>query len=528
MTRFTKYVCLTLLLAGCSGTGTNRDWYSEYGNGQTGTPNRMQYGTYQTNKTNDGKTHSIAVLLPQTGPNAQIGNGIRGGVELAVLQNDIDNLSVSFYDTAVNPEYTIKNAVATNPEIIIGPLFSKNAELLRDIKPIDTPAISFTSDANALGNGVLTVNLMPTNSIEIIIREMISDNNKKLIIIAPNNDSGKIMAGVAKNGAEIYGLELNGIFYYNEGDNESIKNTSETASMYIARTNANKRAREILSDIATNEKITGIEKSKIYYQIDKLSKNETIGDLPYNAVLFLGNANDSKSLGSFLRYYGVDSNKVRFYGTAMWDNTDLASDFTMSGAKYAAMPEQDIRFSTLYEYTYGTLPSRLATFGYDATNIAIGTIYSSKTKAAYLLDPSGYDGTDGIIRLKPNGDSERGLRIVELNASGTPRTIKTAPENFIVPLYNIEQRKIKPANAMGLQTSGINPMDYINIPTNLQKKYKSQTYGVNITEKKNVINENTLTILPEDDRDPITNPEYQPIKIESINKTLIDSVEIEE
>lgn len=526
MNRFFKLFVSCLILAGCA--GSNHDWNAEYTNSPTGTPIQMQYGSYSTQDSSDTQ-HSIAVLLPTTGSASAAGREIRNAMELALLQHSLSNLDVNFYDTAKNPSDAINTALEAEPDIIIGPLFSANAQMLRTTKPNDMPAISFTSDANAVGDGVMTVALMPTNSVELIVREMFYDGIQKFIIIAPNTDSGKIMAGTAKRAAEIYGPAVTGIFLYNEHDNDNLKETSMHASMYNARTAAHKRARTVLSDILTNENLTSIEKSSLYYQLDKLSKTDTIGSLPYSAVLFLGSSDDTKTLGSFLRYYGADSRNVRFYGSALLDGTDIASDYTMMGTKYAALPEQNQNFVNLYKQTYGTIPSRLATFGYDATNIAMGTVYSNKKPAAYLLDPSGYAGMDGIVRLKPNGDSERGLRVLQLNGSGTPVVVRPAPENFINPIYNIEQRHITPASEMSLQTRGINPNDFIKIPERFRSKYKSKTFGVNMTETQQHIQPNVVTVVTNDnDNKEIIDSEYKPVKLESINKTLIDSVEINE
>ena len=161
--------------------------------------------------------------------------------------------------------------------------------------------------------------------------------------------------------------------------------------------------------------------------------------------------------------------------------------------------------------------------------MAIGMIYSDKSDAAYLLDPSGYIGVSGLVRLRPNGDSQRALRILELDASGTPRIVRAAPQNFITPIYNIEQRHIIPASEMELETDGINPMNYIRIPERLNRKYKSKTFGANMTHTAAVIPPvENITVLPEDDSDPIENPDFQPSSLESVNRTYIDSVEIEE
>lgn len=527
MTRFFYAIFATLILAGCAGTGGKRDWNAEYTNVPTGTPIQMQYGSYYS--ADDNQQHNIAVLLPLSGQAAGPGREIANAMELTLLQHSLSKLNVRFFDTATNPTNAINMALATKPDIVVGPLFSSDAQILRTTKSDDLPAISFTSDANALGDGVMTVALMPTNSIELIVREMFYDGAKNFIIMAPNTDSGKIMAGTAKRAAEIYGPTVNGIFFYTEHDNDNLKETALQASMFNARSAANKRARTVLSDILTQETVNGIEKSNLYYQLDQISKSDVLGTLPYSAVLFLGNADDTKTLGSFLRYYSADSRSVSFYGTALLDGTNIVSDYTMMGTKYAALPEQNASFINLYQQTYDSVPSRFATFGYDAANIAMGAVYSNKTTAAYLLDPSGYAGMDGIVRLKPNGDSERGLRILQVNASGTPVVVRNAPENFINPIYNIEQRNISPADAMPLQTHGINPNDFIKIPERFRNKYKSQTYGANMTANTQPQTQNVITVITSPDNDDtVIDEDYKPVKLEPINKTMIDAVEINE
>ena len=252
--------------------------------------------------------------------------------------------------------------------------------------------------------------------------------------------------------------------------------------------------------------------------------------MPYKAVLFLGSGDDTKSLASFMRYYGLGARDARFYGTAVWDGTDLIYDLTMSGAKFAALHPIDTEFSNLYEQVTGNTPTRLATFGFDAARMAIGMIKSNKSNAAYLLDPSGYIGTDGLFRLRPNGENERALRIVQLNGTDTPREVKSGAPNFMMPIYNIEQHHISPATAMALETPGINPMDYIKIPDRLRGKYSGKTYGAHLTTTPITAQsiDNIVTILPEDDSDAIVAPDFEPVKLESVNRTYIEDVEINE
>ena len=514
-----RFVALCVVLAGCS--GSHGKWSVE-SNDATTTPTQMMYGTY------DGdENHRMAVLLPMTGDAAASGRAIRSSVEMAVLTTGADNLTVSFFDTENGIE-AINDALESNPEVIVGPLFANDARMLRKEKSSGLPVLSFTSDSTAVGDGVMTMALMPTNSVEAIVKEMQADKRKNIVVLAPDTESGHLLAGVAKSASEIYNVPLVGAFFYKERDSESIKSATEKASMNVARGAAHTRAREILSDVLTNETLTAIERSSLTRQLDNLSKNDTLGALPYDAVLYLGTGEDTKSLASFMRYFGVAGRDACFYGTAMWDGTDIASDLTMSGAKYAALPETSEEFVAAYERVTGEKPNRLASFGYDATNMAIGMIYSDVSQAAYLLNPSGYMGTDGIVRLRPTGDSERALRIMTLDGSGAAHVVKEAATDFMTPLYNIEQRHIKPIDEISLQTSGVNPMNYINLPERIRGKYKSKTYGANMVAESNAQLVDIVTVLPEDDRDPVVSEDYKPVKLAPVKQTYIDSIEVEE
>lgn len=514
-----KILAICAILTGCAGP---RGRWSVENPAATTTPAQMMYGSYE-----DSENHHMAVLLPMTGDAATSGRAIRTSVEMAVLTAGAENLNVSFFDSARGLD-AISEALSSDPEVIVGPLFANDARAVRDSKSSSLPVLSFTSDATAVGDGVMTMALMPTNSVEAIVKEMQYDKVHKFVVLAPDSESGHLLAGAAGAAAEIYNVPLVGAFFYTERNTDSIKAATEKASMNVARTSAHTRAREILADVLTNETLTAIERSSLTRQLDNLSKNDVIGELPYDAVLFLGTGEDTKSLASFMRYFGVGTKDARFYGTAMWDGADVASDVTLSGAKYATLPETNTEFVTNYERVAGAKPNRLGSMGYDATNMALGMIYSEKSHAAYLLDPSGYAGTDGAIRLRPTGDSERALRIMQLDGSGDARVVKEAATDFLTPLYNIEQRHISPMDEMSLQTRGVNPMNYITLPERIRGKYKSKTYGANMVAESNAQLVDVVTMLPEDDREAIVAEDYKPVKLAPVKQTYIDSIEVEE
>ncbi|MBD5389335.1 hypothetical protein HDR63_03730 [bacterium] len=544
MNKFFKFLSGTVLAV--SACTPQADWYTEYGDATVGDPTVIQsvaddqvtalYGGADAAAYNpDTPTKNIAVLLPLSGENAEIGRGIRAAVETAVLARPIYNAAVSFYDVSGAPASRVdvmNAALGTHPEIIIGPVFADDVRRLREIKPKETPVLAFSSDAAAMGDGVLTMALMPQQSIETIVREMATDGAQRVVIMAPDTASGGWMARAAITAMDRYNVPVAGLFYYTEKNSDSIKDAAAGASMYAARTAANTRAREVLADILTNETLTAWEKDDLTLQLDRISKTDTLGAVPFDAVLFLGDWADSKTLASFLRYDGVGARDARFYATALWDGTPAMRDLTFNGAKMATLPEMPGEFSAVYEMVAGRAPTRLDAFGYDAANLAMGAMNSGRPVPAYLLDPSGYSTAGGLVRLRPSGISERALRVVQLNASDTPRAVRAAASNFITPIYNMgDVAPARPA-AMGIQTRGINPAEHITIPARFVAAYPMQTYGATIATAAATDAPGTpdavAVIVPDDDGTVITNPDFQPVSLGPIRRTMIESVEIAE
>ena len=534
MNKFLMVMGLTALLSGCGGQKVFNFAQEDAVTNPSNVQDSYMSSTALYGSDDGGKSANIAVLLPMTGDFKTMGHDIKTSIETAFLRKTKSNIKMTFFDlsgTRANRDIVIGQALASSPDIIIGPIFAEDTKILRDKKPSSTPVISFTSDATVLGDDVITVNLIPTQSIETIVRQMIIDGTKSMLILAPNDDSGKTMAAAANKAGSLYNIPVRGLFYYDSGNSDSIKDVAMRASMYNTRVAVNNRAREVLSDILSKEKLTAKERYSLNNQLEKISRTETLGDLPYDAILFLGSGEDSKTLASFLRYYGVKNRDVAFYGTTLWQNSDIAQDLTMSGAKYATLPEISENFVNLYELVAGKQPNHMASFGYDAAYLALGMLYTTKPHSSYLYDPNGYVGTSGIFRIQPNGESERGLRIMELTASETPNTLKETPTNFITTLYNVRSSNLRDVKAKEISTRGINPGDYIKLPEHLRRKsqYKTQTIGANYTESEEEINTDTpIQIFAEDEHETVSNPDYEPVKLENVSRKNIDSVEVAE
>jgi len=527
---FKKFAFLALglfLLNGCH-DGARRPWGSEWGKEAVEAPeNLVAYPEYLHGQPDTDAIKTVAVLLPLSGDGSDVGVGIQHAIEIAFFQKQPKNIMVAFNDLSGSQEdkyRTIDSVISHKPDLIIGPLFEKDVELLRRMKPYDIPAITFTSAKAPLGNGIFTMALLPNQAIEAIVKQMQSEGKERLLILAPDNDTGWMLANNALNSAEIYNINVAGLYFYPEFDGAEIPKLAEKVSFHEARVKNLIRAKEILSEVLINQKLAFSEKQSLKSQLEELNKRDSLGNFPYDAVLMLGNAADSKTMASFLRYYDVNAAKVSFYGSAMWDAEPVYRDMALAGGEFAGLALISESFSNVYFDIEGTRPNRLNTIGYDAALIAMRALEGDKPVGAHLLNSSGYKGADGIVRLRHNGENERALNIMQLNGIRQPHIKQAAEPNFSKSLYRTTCCDLGRPDEKDLEAEVYKPTDYIKLPWHLLDKYKAgptaPRYEDNV-ENTGQVGEYVDVAYEE----PETAENYmKPRKLEPVNREQINEV----
>ncbi|MDR1071817.1 MAG: penicillin-binding protein activator, partial [Rickettsiales bacterium] len=326
-------------LNGCV-DGGGREWGREWSGSDPAAPTEMsegpagEYGTEPV----DNTLKTVSVLLPLSGPNGAIGTGIQHAIEIAFFQKQPRNIMVSFHDISGKNEdrrRVVDMVLSNNPDLIIGPLFADDAEMLKEMKPANLAALTFTSAKRALGDGVFTLALLPNQAVEAIVKQVGAEERQKLLILAPDTATGYMLANNALLAAKTYGVDVAGLYFFTEQDAADMKSLAEEVSLYQARVSNLVNAKEILSDVLINQKLTAAEKDSVKSQLDDMNKRDSLGEAPFDSVLFLGTAADSKTLGAYLRYYDVTAGTTQFYGSALWD-TDMAyRDSSLAGGEYA-------------------------------------------------------------------------------------------------------------------------------------------------------------------------------------------------
>ena len=76
----------------------------------------------------------------------------------------------------------------------------------------------------------------------------------------------------------------------------------------------------------------------------------------------------------------------------------------------------------------------MATLAYDAVSLAAALARaqgSQRYSQSSLTSPTGFNGSDGVFRFRRDGQSERGLAVMEMS-NGATNVVSPAPRSFAV------------------------------------------------------------------------------------------------
>jgi ABC-type branched-subunit amino acid transport system substrate-binding protein len=139
------------------------------------------------------------------------------------------------------------------------------------------------------------------------------------------------------------------------------------------------------------------------------------------------------SLAPLFPYFETDTQTVKLMGLSGWDYPGVGKEAALQGGWFAAPdPKGWQDFTRRYADSYGEAPPRLASLAYDAISLAISLSDNpagQRFTAALLTRPSGFQGVDGLFRLRPDGVAERGFAILEVQKYGN-QVIDPAPSAF--------------------------------------------------------------------------------------------------
>lgn len=355
------------------------------------------------------KTSPVAVLLPLSGEYASLGQSLVEATQLALFEAGADDVSLTLIDTAGDSARAQKEAyraIHDGARLFIGPVFSPELEAIQPVaKASHVPILALSNNALLANNNSFILGYTPGEQIARVIGYAQTQGVQRIAALVPRGPYGDAIADALPEAASQAGVTL----AYTERFAEKA-DTALVAQGFVAAVQARGGADALL--------------------------------LPLSAPAF-------RALVPQLVAAGLDVSRMRFLGTAQLGSLGGASGGSSGSALdvqklpvtgkiwFANLdPAQRTAFERRYQDAYGQKPAAIASLAYDATALAVAlsrrgalSSLSRQDMMADLTSVQGYAGVDGIFRLRPGGDVERGLAVYEMTTGGAT-IIDPAPKTF--------------------------------------------------------------------------------------------------
>ncbi len=332
--------------------------------------------------------HRVALLLPVTGPDGDVGQSIANATTLALADTKVTNVRLITYDTAQGVAAATRRAVADGNKLILGPLRGDNViEAAAIARPAGVPIISFSNDIGVAGQNVFLLGHLPNQSIDRVVRYAKAQGLNRFGAVVSNNVYGQraqssLTSAVRSAGGVLVGVQ----------ESDGSVASADAATRRLAQMG----------------------------QID--------------AVLIADSGRAAVVAVPSLRRNGLRNAKI--LGTDLWNiDGTLAKSSPMYGAWFASVSDTLYnQYATKYRARFGRAPLRLSSLGYDSVllvaRVARDWRPGTRFPVSQLTDPQGFIGVDGAFRFMANGQTERMLEVQEIQ-SGKFVTVSAAPTQFV-------------------------------------------------------------------------------------------------
>jgi branched-chain amino acid transport system substrate-binding protein len=332
--------------------------------------------------------HRVALLLPMTGPDGDVGQSLANATALALSDTKANNIQLSTYDTTLGVTAATTRAVADGNKLILGPLRGDQVIDVANIaRPKNIPILSFSNDTGVAGRNVFLLGHLPNQSIDRSVRYAKAQGLARFGAIVPKNIYGQRASASLAQSARAAGVTL-----------VSVQESDGSAASVDAAT----------------------------------KKLAAAG--PMDAVLVADSGRASLSIVPALRRNGLRNTRV--IGTDLWNiDGSLASNSMMYRSWFSSVSDNLYnQYAGKYRARFGKAPLRLSSLGYDSILLVAriargGWRPGTAFPIAQLTDSQGFIGVDGAFRFMSNGLTERMLEVQEIQA-GKFITIDAAPGSF--------------------------------------------------------------------------------------------------
>lgn len=339
---------------------------------------------------------AVALLIPQSDSTAgAIAPSLENAARLAVAALDGVEIDLRVYDTAGDAQRSALQAhaaVADGAEIILGPLFGEAANAAGlAVANSGVNVLSFSNTPSIAGGNVFVLGPTFRNTAQRLLRYNAGQGRSSVLIVHPETVEGEVGRAAIQSAALDTGMRIVAV--------ESFPFSQEGVASAIP-------------DIRASAETTGADSLFL--------TDNAAGALPI--------------LLQLLPEAGVDPETIQYMGLARWDVP--APTLSLPGAQgsYFTLPDSRAKaaFDSRYRAEFGQDPHPLAGLAFDGI-AAIGALVRQGRADALnktaLTQSAGFQGANGIFRLRPDGTNERGLAVATVR-NNEVTILDPAPSGF--------------------------------------------------------------------------------------------------
>lgn len=347
---------------------------------------------------NTDKPVPVALLVPagsgQAGDNA-LAQSLENAARLAIADLEGVKIDLRVYATAGNSTTAANvagEAVKDGAKVILGPVFSESAQAAGAVAASrGVNVLAFSNNTTIAGGNVFVLGSTFQNTASRLVNYSASQGRTNMLVLHANNLSGQIgkqaidsaisRRGIGNAGSVAYEFSQNGVVQAVATVRDSVRDSGANAIFMDA---------------------------------------DTSGALPLFQQL--------------LPEAGVDKEEVRFIGLTRWDipSQTLALPGVQEGWFALPDPNMTAAYQARYQSAYGESPHPISGLAYDGI-AAIGALvkagHSDALTVGALTQGAGFQGVNGIFRLRPDGTNERGLAVATVRDKQVV-VIDPAPRSF--------------------------------------------------------------------------------------------------
>lgn len=345
-----------------------------------------------------GAPVAVALLVPHGSSSAQeaaLARDLENAARLAVADLQGVRIDLRVYGTAGQAgqaQQAALNAAADGAKIILGPLHAESANAVAvAMAPKNINVLAFSNNSSIAGGNLFVLGQTFDNTADRLAKYAVRQGKRRILAVHSNNLAGELGKQAIQKATAAAGGTLVGTVAY-----EFSQQGVVAAVPQIAAT-----ARSTNTDAI-------------------FMTANTAGALP----LF----------SQMLPETGLDPANMQYIGLSRWDKPAQTLDLPGVQNGWFAMPDpnRSARFAARFQEANGNTPHAIAGLAYDGI-AAIGALAKSGQGDALtrsgLTQSAGFQGVDGVFRLRADGTNERGLAVASVRDKKLV-ILEQAPNSF--------------------------------------------------------------------------------------------------